>query len=310
MASGERFVFDRYQIEAYFDRIQVPEEKWQYDVADKDPDTQLEYLTLLQKYHLVHIPFENLTLHYSPFRQISIHPEALFRKIVSDKNGRGGYCMENNCLFGTLLRSIGYTLFPAGARVCDGGHWTGWSHMVNIVTIGSERYHLDVGFGSDGPVIPMKLEKSGQVQPHIHPATARLRWDNISGNTDPNQRLWIYEHKMDQESDFRTWYSFTELEFLPSDYNIMNYYTSTSPKTFFTRTIVGEKKIPSEDGQSLIGNLILSNNDLKWRINGKKEREIVFQNEDERLQALVEHFGIHFGTMEREAIRGLASELK
>ena len=126
MASDQEFVFNNDQIKAYFDRIELPEEKRQYAVADENPHVQLEYLTLLQKHHLVHIPFENLTLHYSPYRQISIHPEALFRKIVSDKNGRGGYCMENNRLFNTLLRSIGYTLFSAGARVFDGGRWTGW----------------------------------------------------------------------------------------------------------------------------------------------------------------------------------------
>jgi hypothetical protein len=34
--------------------------------------------------------------------------------------------MENNCLFGTLLRSIGFTLHSGGARVFDDGQWTGW----------------------------------------------------------------------------------------------------------------------------------------------------------------------------------------
>lgn len=59
----------------------------------------MEYLSLLQKYNLVAVPFENLTLHYSPHRAVVIHPEALFQKIVGDNNGRGGYCMENNYLY-------------------------------------------------------------------------------------------------------------------------------------------------------------------------------------------------------------------
>lgn len=219
--------------------------------------------------------------------------------------------MENNCLFGTLLLSVGFSVFSAGARVCDGGQWTGWSHMVNIVTIGDDKkYHVDVGFGADGPIVPMELNKDGSAQSHISPASARLQWKNIDSNTDPNQRLWVYEYKKDQDTDFQTWYCFTELEFLPADYSIMNYYTSTSPKTFFTRTIVGEKKILSEDGHTLVGNLILNNTDLKWRVKGKKEKEIIFKNEDARVEALAEHFNIHLDTVEKDAIRGLASELK
>ncbi|KAF2020740.1 cysteine proteinase [Aaosphaeria arxii CBS 175.79] len=298
------------QVEAYFNRLQVPRNRRQYDAASLTPEEQLEYLTVLLKHHFVRIPFENLSLHYSQHRQISTHPEELFNKIIGDNNGRGGYCMENNCLFATLLRSLGFKLFSAGARVFDGGKWSGWSHMVNIVTIGNKRYHTDVGFGANGPIVPMELDKSGPTQLHIYPATARLQWDNIPGNTDEHQRLWIYQHRINNESDFQTTYCFTELEFLPIDYSIMNYYTSTCQRSFFTRTIIGEKKLVSEDGETLIGNLILGNGDIKWRVNGVKEKEIAFASEEDRLKALEEHFGIHFSQSERDGIRGLASELK
>lgn len=183
------------------------------------------------------------------------------------------------------------------------------SHMVNIVKIGGDKYHVDVGFGGNGPVEPMKLDKSGTVvQGHITPASTRLLWDNIPGNTDPDQRLWIYQQRIDGNSEFQTMYCFTELEFLFSDYNIMNYFVSTSHKTFFTRTVVVEKKI-MEDGE-LVGQLIMGNEDLKWRIRGKKEREIQFQSENDRVKALEEYFGIVLGPVERESVRGLASELK
>lgn len=181
--------------------------------------------------------------------------------------------------------------------------------MVNIVTIGETRYHVDVGFGGNGPVVPMPLDRSGPVQPHIEPASARLQWRNIPGNSDPNQRLWVYEHRMDKEAEFQMMYCFTELEFLPSDYNIMNYYTSTSHKTFFTRVIVGEKKLVDDKGE-LSGNLILGNNDLKWRVHGNKKKEIKFETEGDRIQALEEHFRIKLGQVERDSIRGLASEIR
>ncbi|KAF2657929.1 arylamine N-acetyltransferase 1 [Lophiostoma macrostomum CBS 122681] len=311
MASqSQRPTFSQDQIRGYFDRIKLPEKYRKYEVGGLEPDQALQYLALIQKHHLVEVPFENLTLHYSYHRQISIHPEELFKKIVSDNNGRGGYCMENNCILGTLLRSLGFNLYSAGARVFDDGRWTGWSHMVNLVRIGDNKYHVDVGFGGNGPVVPMKLNKSGEVQQHIFPATARLQWKNIPGNTDPDQRLWVYEHKIDDNSDFQPIYCFTELEFLPSDYNVMNYFTSTSPRTFFTRVIVAEKKILGADGETLLGSLIMGNGDLKWRIRGEKDKEIKFEGEEDRIKALREHFDIKLSLAERESIRGLPSELK
>ncbi|KAF2749420.1 N-hydroxyarylamine O-acetyltransferase [Sporormia fimetaria CBS 119925] len=298
----------RDQVTAYFDRIKLPETERHYEIAGFDDDTALSYLQLLQKHHLVWIPFENLTLHYSFHRQISINPDDLFKKIVSDDNGRGGYCMENNTLFATLLRTLGFTLHSAGARVFDDGQWTGWSHMVNIVRIGPHKWHVDVGFGGNGPIAPMRLDKAGWEASHVRPASARLQWRNIPGNTDPDQRLWVYEFRISEDGDFQPTYCFTELEFLQSDYSLMNYYTSTSQRTFFTRVVVAERKIMVQG--AIVGSLIMGNGDLKWRVHGKKTQQIQFENEEDRLQALEKHFGIVFGQAERASIRGLPSELK
>lgn len=122
----QRPTYSPEQISAYFDRLRLPEQHRKYDVAGMEPEAALAYLSKLQRLHLIAIPFENLTLHYSPHRQICIHPEDLFKKIIGDNNGRGGYCMENNCLFGTLLYSIGFTIMSAGGRVFENGQWTGW----------------------------------------------------------------------------------------------------------------------------------------------------------------------------------------
>ncbi|KAF9700223.1 hypothetical protein EKO04_001351 [Ascochyta lentis] len=297
------------QITKYFERLKLPEKDRKYGVADLSPEDALTYLTLLQKHQLAEIPFENLTLHYSAHHSINVHPEALFTKIIRDNNGRGGYCMENNALFGTLLFSLGFNIYSAGARVNNGGVLTGWSHMVNMVTIGEIKYHVDVGFGGNGPVVPMPLDRSHVIREHIKPAAARLQWRNVPGNTDPSQRLWVYEHRPDEDSEFALMYCFTELEFIPSDYAVMNYFTSTSKHTFFTRTIVVEKKILDHAGE-LAGNLIMGDKELKWRMHGKKEKQIEFESEKDRLDALEEHFGIHFGEVERVGIQGLPSEIK
>lgn len=311
MSSETRPRFTDDQITEYFERLKLPSHNREYSIERLDHSSALDYLKLLQKLHLVAIPFEDLTLHYSHHRQISLHPEVLFQKIIGDKNGRGGYCMENNYLFGMLLYSLGFNLYSAGARVYDGGKWTGWSHMVNIVIIGEDRYHVDVGFGGNGPTQPLKLDKSGQVHQNIGPATMRLQWRNIDANTNPDQRLWVYEHKINEESDFEQAYCFTELEFLPSDYNLMNYYTSTNPRTWFTQQVVCEKKILGDENSSeIVGSIALLGDTVKWRVNGTKEREQRFASENERTKALEEVFGIKFNAAEKVSIKGLASEIK
>lgn len=67
---------------------------------------------------------------------MSLCRDALFEKLVaSGENGlgnRGGYCMENNSFFETVLRSLGYETLTCGARVSNaangipGGGFQGW----------------------------------------------------------------------------------------------------------------------------------------------------------------------------------------
>jgi arylamine N-acetyltransferase len=308
MTSPPTYTHD--QITKYFDRLELPDGQRKYSVADLNDHEALEYLALLQKLHLAAIPFENLSLHYSTHRSVSVHPDDLFRKIIGDDNGRGGYCMENNRLFGTLLSSLAFTLYSGGGRVYLGnGAWTGWSHMVNLVTIGDTKYHVDVGFGADGPIVPMPLHRSGTTQQHIKPASTRLQWRNIDGNLDPNQRLWVLEYRRSDESDWEINYVYTELEFQPQDYTIMNYFCSTSQRIWFTQSIAVEKKILGDHGE-LVGKLTLVGNSLKRNIHGEKKEHVEFKSEAERLDALEKYFGIKFGEAERDAIQGLPSEIK
>lgn len=180
--------------------------------------------------------------------------------------------------------------------------------MIVIVKLDGQKYYVDVGFGPNGPTVPMPLDRSGTIQPNIAPASARLQWKNIEQNTDPDQRLWVYEHRVDERGDFDMTYCFAELEFLPGDYHVMNLSTSTSPAIFFTQEVVMEKKLLGDDGE-LAGSIIVGRN-IKWRVHGKKERVIEFESEDDRVRAIEEHFGIKLGRVERESILGLVSQVK
>ena len=304
------------QISKYFKHISLPEESQDLSHAPAKlhhPNNALRFLTQLQRRQIARVPFENLQLHYSRDHTISLDPGFLFDKLV--ERGHGGYCMENNCFFGTVLRSLGFRMFSAGARVntqANGSgedNWEGWSHMVNIVTLSSgQRYMLDVGFGNNGPIQPLLLDPSAPHTLHIAPAEARLVLGNISHTTDPDQKLWQYQHRIDPRSEWQTMYGFTELEFLPKDYEIMNFWTSQSRQSFFTYQIVVVKMVL--EGDEVVGTLILSGGDVTKRVKGKTEHLRTCKTEEERVQALEDVFGLRLTDEERRGIRGMVTELK
>jgi arylamine N-acetyltransferase len=120
-------VYTQQQIETYLSKISFPVTKYKtVTPATTRTEEGLEYLSKLQIYHLASVPFENLSLHYSKERVISLDKDDLYEKIVGLKTGGGGYCMEQNTFFGVVMRALGYEVFPTGARVMTPGGLTGW----------------------------------------------------------------------------------------------------------------------------------------------------------------------------------------
>lgn len=110
------------QIINYLSFISFPASKHVKISSDTSNHDALEFLTTLQKHHLAKVPFENLDLHYSKHRIVSIDKDDMYEKIVTLNRGRGGYCMQVNLFFATILKSLGFELISTGARVhIDGG---------------------------------------------------------------------------------------------------------------------------------------------------------------------------------------------
>ncbi|KAL8660289.1 MAG: hypothetical protein Q9202_006700 [Teloschistes flavicans] len=247
----------------------------------------LEYLTTLQRHHLATYPFENLSIHYSPTHSVSLDLDVLYDKFIRKR--RGGYCMEQNAFFGTVLRSLG-------------------SHMINLITIASRKYMVDVGFGGDGATAPIPLE-DGTVHLRISPSEMRLVESAIPEHTDRTQRVWIYQVRSSPESAWSPVYSFTETEFFSQDYEMMNFWTSTSRQCFFTYAILLAKMVMGERGQ-LVGNVTMMNGEAKRRIGGQVLESRTCRSEKERLEVLREWFGLVLTEEEERAIRGTVTELK
>lgn len=312
------------QINRIYDRISLPQKHRHRPGPESSTiargSRSLELLSALQRHHIASIPFENLELHYSPTKVITTDHELLFQKIVSQGTGRGGYCMENNLFFGTLLRSLGFHVMSTGGRVNTAvqpsgeigpeERYTGWSHMLNIVTVQGQRYAVDVGFGTGQATHPLKLEErvpSLNVPPEQR---VRLRWDTIPENENPDSKLWIFERQDKPDGPWIPTYCFPDnLEFLPSDFAVANHFTSTHRTSFFTYKVICAKFVLDEAGEEVVGTVVVFGNAAHKRIRGKKEDLGTFEKEEERIGALERYLGVRLSEHQKAGIAGTAAAL-
>ena len=116
------------QLTQFLTHIQIPS-KYHFD---HEPIRNLAFLTSLHTQMPSTVPYENLTIHYSKTHTISLDPQHLFRKIVVENRGRGGYCMENSLFYNQILRGLGFDAYTVGVRIrhrIDGvpqGEYIGW----------------------------------------------------------------------------------------------------------------------------------------------------------------------------------------
>ncbi|KAL8683538.1 MAG: hypothetical protein Q9186_000450 [Xanthomendoza sp. 1 TL-2023] len=180
--------------------------------------------------------------------------------------------------------------------------------MINIVTLKGTKYMVDVGFGGNGPTAPLPLQ-DGLIHNRIYPSGMRLIYSNIESiHTDPTQCVWSFQVRQSEGEKWQTQYCFTETEFLPQDYEIMNFWTSRSRKSIFTQSILLAKMVMERE--KLVGSLTMFTAEAKRRVGGEVVESRTCQTERERVEVLREWFGIRLTEEEEKGIEGLATELK
>ena len=165
-----------------------------------------------------------------------------------------------------------------------------------------------MGFGPQGPIRPLPLEE-GVESPGIAAGSLRLIKDNIAPNTDPDQKLWVYQSRETPDGPWLTNYCFTELEFLPTDFEVMNFKTSMSKTSWFTYRVVCVKMLLDEKKEEIIGTVTLMDNVVKRRIHGKTEPLATLENEKQRVEALEKWFDIRLKDEEIDGIREMVSRI-
>ena len=141
-------------LRSYFDRVGY----------HGDPSPNVATLRELQRAHVCAVPFENLDVQFRRSTGTSI--EAAFGKIVI--NHRGGWCYEQNGLFGWALSQLGFNVTRLAGNVMreDRGDASASNHLSLLVTTPddpSRRYLVDVGFGGS-LIAPIELVEAEHSQ--------------------------------------------------------------------------------------------------------------------------------------------------
>jgi len=208
-----------FDLTAYLARIDLPAR----------PTLDAAGLARLQHAHRLAIPYENLDVILG--RGIAIDSASVFAKLVTAR--RGGYCFEQNRLFGDALSALGFDHRPLLARVWLGATETPpHTHTFSLVTIDGEEWIADTGFGgSYSPPMPLR---DGATAEAPDGANFHLRqepdggWlllrDGPSATTDGRGTGPGYQPQ----------YSFTLAAVAPADLALSNHWTSTAPNIRFT----------------------------------------------------------------------------
>ncbi|KAJ5635774.1 uncharacterized protein N7484_009087 [Penicillium longicatenatum] len=304
------------QLEAYLKRIGYPDTKGTVleEVREKIKADSLATLSDLQRRHLCAIPWGNSGLHYSQHHTISLHPETLFEKIVERR--LDGYCMENSGVFFVVLRSLGFHVYATGGRVSraaatgvDDGRYMSFGHMILIVVINGEKYMVDVGFGNNCATAPLPL-REGATATHIGTSEMRLIRDSLVEFIDKEQKVWIYQTRYNPTSVWVPNICFSDVEFLPQDFAMINFSVSQKRTSWFGQVFVCMRMIMDQSEAQIIGQYVMSGKEVKKRVLGQTEILQVLHNEEDRVKALAKYFGMSLRQSEIQGIQGLTSEIR
>lgn len=179
---------------------------------------------------------------------------------------------------------------------------------LNLVCLDGERYVVDVGMGAWGPNIPYPLQDGYECET-IAPRKLRLQYRPIpehgSLHDADAQRLWCYDvchHPNPTSPAEETWiptYCFTDTEFLPQDYEMMSWFTSTNPASVFTYSVLVTKMVMDEAGEKIVGDVTLFGKDVRRTVGGKRELVKGAMGWEERFEVLREVFGVELTEEER-----------
>jgi N-hydroxyarylamine O-acetyltransferase len=192
------------------------------------PALDLETLAAIHAAHVDAIPFEAL----DPLlgRPVRLDLASVQDKLVDRR--RGGYCFEQNTLLKAALEAIGFRVVGLGGRP----RWMSApddplgprTHMLLKVDLPHGPYLADVGFGACVLDAPLRFETDAEQAT----AMGAFRLSEADG---------LFTLSARQPAGWRAMYVFNLEPQIQSDYELGNWFASTSPLAPFPKVLIMER---------------------------------------------------------------------
>jgi N-hydroxyarylamine O-acetyltransferase len=234
----------------------------------------LETLKALQTSHLEAIPFEGI----DPLlrRSVKLDLASVQAKLVD--GSRGGYCYEHNLLFRAALDAIGFQVTGLAGRprwIAPAGSPLGpKTHMMLKVDLAGDAYLVDVGFGA------CLLDAPLQLKTDVEQTTAFGSY-----RLTLSDGLFLLSAK--RQTGWRDMYVFDLQSQLQADYDVGNWFTSTSPLVPFTTRLVIMERIAGNQRFKLVNRLLSTEGR-----DGQVVAERVLQNATELSEVMRDTFKV------------------
>lgn len=234
-------------------------------------EPSLDTLHALSHAHVCSIPFENIDVVIG--RPIDVSLPAIEKKLVKD--GRGGYCFEQNTFFLAVLEQLGYRVRPLSARV----RYQRPREFTPARTHLCLRVELDESWLADVGVGGLSLTSALRLASHAEQSTSH----------EPRRLLRENGRVYHQVRFGNEWHDVCELtlEEMPEiDRIVANWYTSTHPASHFKHRLLVARA--AEHG----ARVTLADRELTLRSRGGTATQRTLESHDELVAVLAEHFSI------------------
>jgi N-hydroxyarylamine O-acetyltransferase len=236
------------------------------DLSGRDLD--IEFLKLLVGRHVATFAFSSVGCRLG--EELPLDFESLFDRIVVLR--RGGYCFEQNGLLFEVLEELGFSPELYLARVIYNlDTHPGLTHRISVIQFEGQRYVIDVGFGSQGPRVPVLLSERETND-----------GDKVFRIAEP--RPGEYHMQVLKDGEFFSLYRFELARYGQSDCEVGHFYSHQHPNASFVNHLV-VSLILADETRSL--------RDLEYWVitrSGTQSQEI--GGSDQLRQILVEELGV------------------
>lgn len=196
-----------------------------YNAIDyHDTLSNLDDITNLIQQHIANLPFCNIPVLLK--ETISLQLEDIIDKMAVDN--KGGYCFEHNKLLFEVLKEHDFDVRSYFGRVLLNKKNVSVpkTHRFNVLSFGSERYLIDVGFGPMSPPQPIKFGTT-PTQTHLNKSYIIKQIDHAR-----------YELQIVTPTDPFTLYAFDLHDYNEMDYEVGHFYSHQHPKAVFVNNLV------------------------------------------------------------------------